>query len=215
VDALGHRVDIYSDKGASLASFGENGNAAGQFSFPNDITFDDRGRIFVTDRENNQVQVWGYSVAEIPGVTRVTPASAWLLLIPLALLALPFLLHRRRFVATPDFVDGMIAADLVPKMVNRRWRWVMAKDAGAAYQGAESGGVALGELLHPEPYSVTDADVIRARTSTTLETAGLLAMAKHYRVLCTEDPQLARLAVALGIDVYDRASWLKRFGAKK
>jgi len=211
VDALAHRVDLYSPEGAPLVNFGENGKGPGQFSFPNDITPDDKGRLFITDRENNQVQVWGVSVADIPGVTRITPASAWWLLLPLPLLLLPFLLRRRRFVVTPDFVDGMITADLVPSMVNRRWRWVMTEDQGAMYAGKASGGVDLGELLHPEPYSLSDAGVIRARLSTTMETAGLLAMAKHYRTLCTEDPDLGRLAASLDIDVYDRAAWIEHF----
>jgi hypothetical protein len=49
-----------------------------------------------------------------------------------------------------------------------------------------------------------------------METAGLLAMAKHYKTLCTEDPDLARLAASLDIDVYDRAAWIEHFrkGAK-
>jgi DNA-binding beta-propeller fold protein YncE len=214
VDALAHRVDLYSETGAALATFGENGTGPGQFNFPNDIALDPKGRIFVTDRENNQVQVWGFSVADIPGVTRVSPGSSWWLLLLLPLLLLPLLLRRRRFVATPDFIDGMIAADLVPKMVNRRWRWVMAEDDGAAYAGRVVDGVALSDLLHPEPFSETDAGLIKTRLSTTLKTAGLLAMAKHYRVLCTEDQTLARLAAALGIDVYDRATWLAHFGKK-
>ena len=144
----------------------------------------------------------------------MTPGSAWWLLLPLPLLLLPLFLRRRRFVATPDFIDGMIAADVVPKMVNKRWRWVMSESDGAPYAGRVADGVALSDLLHPEAYSTTEAGLIKTRLSTTLETAGLLAMAKRYRVLCTEDPTLARLAAALGIDVYDRATWLEHFGKK-
>lgn len=214
VDALAHRVDLYSEAGVSLANFGSNGTGPGQFNFPNDVTLDAKGRIFVTDRENNQVQVWGFAVADIPGITRISPSSAWVLLIPLPLLLLPLLLRRRRFVVTPDFMEGMIAADVVPQMVNRRWRWVIAEDEAAQFQGRVSGGVALDELLNAEPHSLSDAGVIRDRLATTMKLAGVLAMAKHYRVLCTEDPALARLAAALGIDVYDRATWLAKFGKK-
>jgi len=211
VDALAHRVDLYSGSGATFATFGENGTGPGQFQFPNDVALDARGWIFVTDHENNQVQVWGFPVAEIPGVTRITPGSAWLLLIPLPLLLIPLLFRRRRFVATPDFVDGMIVADLVPQMVNRSWRWVMTESDGGAYEGRSSGGVDLGELLHPEPYSESDAGAIRARMPITMEAAGRLAMAKRYRTLCTDDLELAKLAATLEIDVYDRASWLEHF----
>jgi DNA-binding beta-propeller fold protein YncE len=214
VDALSHRVDIYDQKGTLLTTFGENGVGPGQFNFPNDVTVDSDGRILVTDRDNNQVQVWGYAKAEIPGVTKVSAASWWLLLLPLALLLLPVLWRRPRFVVTPDFVDGMIVAEMVAKMARGRRRWVMIEADAAGYAGRSAEGVALGELLHGEPYSDTDAGLIKDRFSITASRAGLLAMAKHYRVLCTDDVELARFAAALGIDVYDRASWLAKFAKK-
>jgi sugar lactone lactonase YvrE len=197
VDALSHRVDIYDEKGVSLANFGTNGVDPGQFNYPNDIVVDGSGRILITDRKNNQVQVWGYSVAEIPGVTMVSPKLWWLYLLPLPLLLLP-LLRRRRFVVLPDFVDGMIAADLVGAMAQGRWRWVMTERDAATYEGRV----------------VADAGQIKERFAVAIERAGVLAMAKHYRVLCTEDIELARIAAALGTDVYDRASWLQQFAKK-
>jgi len=215
VDALAHRVDIYTGTGGWLATFGENGVGPGQFNFPNDIATDKAGRILITDRENNQVQVWGYSVAEIPGVTKVVPGLWWLYLLPLPLLLLPFLLRRRRFVVTPDFVEGMIVAELVGTMTTGRWRWVMTEADAEAYEGRVAEGIDLGTLLHGEPYSDTEAGLIRDRFSIPIQRAGLLAMGQHYHVLCTEDVELARLAAALGIDVYDRVSWLDRFARKR
>lgn len=38
--------------------FGEIGQLEGQFLYPNDVDTDEHGHIFVTDRENNRVQVW-------------------------------------------------------------------------------------------------------------------------------------------------------------
>jgi len=215
VDALAHRVDIYSDKGVVLTGFGQNGSAPGEFNLPNDVALDGRGRIFITDREHNQVQVWGFSVADIPGVTKVTPGSAWVLLLPLPLLLIPLLLRRRRFVTTPDFMDRMIDADLVPEMTKGRWRWVMSEADAALFEDRTVDGVVLGDLLHGEPYSLGDAEAIKTRLAVTMERAGLLAMAKRYKTLCTEDPELGKLAVVLGIDVYDRAAWMARFGKKK
>ncbi len=215
VDALSHRVDVYTEAGALLATFGENGAGPGQFNFPNDIVTDSAGRILITDRDNNQVQVWGYSVAEIPGVTTVEPGLWWLYLLPLPLLLLPFLLRRRRFVATPDFVDGMIVAELVTAMTKGRWRWVMTEADAALYEGRVAEGVDLGQLLHGEPYSDTEAGIIRDRFGIPTQRAGLLAMGQHYHVLCTEDVELARYAAALGVDVYDRSSWLARFAKKR
>jgi DNA-binding beta-propeller fold protein YncE len=215
VDALSHRIDVYTDAGALLATFGENGTGPGQFNFPNDVVVDGTGRILITDRDNNQVQVWGYAVAEIPGVTQVEPGLWWLYLLPLPLLLLPFLLRRRRFVVTPDFVDGMIVAELVGAMAKGRWRWVMSEADAARYEGRVVEGVDLGMLLHGEPYSETDAGLIRDRFQVAVQKAGLLAMGQHYHALCTEDLELARLAAALGVDVYDRSSWLARFAKKR
>jgi len=214
VDALSHRVDIYSDKGVLLTTFGENGSGPGQFNFPNDVVIDSTGRILITDRENNQVQVWGFPVAEIPGITQVAAGSWWMYLLPLPLLLLPVLFRRRRFVVTPDFVDGMIVAELVGSMTKGRWRWVMTEADAATYEGRVVEGVNLGELLHGEPFSDTEAGLIRQRFALSAQTAGLLAMAKHYHVLCTDDVELARFAAALSIDVYDRVSWLQKFAKK-
>jgi hypothetical protein len=108
----------------------------------------------------------------------------------------------------------MIAADLVGAMAQGRWRWVMTERDAATYEGRVVDGVDLGELLHGEPHSDADAGQIKERFAVAIERAGVLAMAKHYRVLCTEDIELARIAAALGTDVYDRASWLQQFAKK-
>jgi DNA-binding beta-propeller fold protein YncE len=218
VDALAHRVDMYSDTGDVLATFGENGTGPGQFSFPNDIAFNSLGRAFIADRDNNQVQVWGPLVAEIPGVTKITPSTAWVPFVLAFLAALPFILaafRPRRFMATPDFVDGMVVAEMVAPMVGRRFRWVVTEAAHPAYVGRIAEGIDLGELLHGEPYSESDAAAIRSKLGVIAEQAQTLAIAKRCRVLCTEDIDLARFAVALGIDVYDRKSWLRKFAKQQ
>jgi DNA-binding beta-propeller fold protein YncE len=43
-----------------LADFGVEGVDDGEFEYPNGVAVDDRARVYVTDRENNRVQVWGY-----------------------------------------------------------------------------------------------------------------------------------------------------------
>jgi hypothetical protein len=135
-----------------------------------------------------------------------------------ALIALPlFLLWRRprKFLATPDFIDGMIAAGIVTPMTARRFHWIVTEQDHTPYEGQAAEGFKLGELLHGEPYSESDAAAIVKKLGVSKETAQLLAIAKRARVLCTEDINLARFAVALGVDVYDRAAWVKRFGSKR
>jgi DNA-binding beta-propeller fold protein YncE len=211
VDVLSHQVDIFSAQGQKLATFGGNGFGPGQFQYPEDIALDRRGRIYVTDRENNQVQVWGFRAAEIPGVTKIAPGRWWLCLVPLPLLLIPLFFRKRRFVVTEDFVQGMITAEMVPQMVNKRWRWIVTESAHPAFVGREVDGVDLGQLLEPEPFSHSDAKALADRLGVAMDRAAVLAMAKRTRVLCTEDAELGRLAVLLGVDAYDRAAFVRRF----
>jgi DNA-binding beta-propeller fold protein YncE len=63
VDAVGQIVkvfDISTPEVKLLYSFGELGNSDGEFYYPNDIAIDQLGRLYITDRENNRVQVWSY-----------------------------------------------------------------------------------------------------------------------------------------------------------
>jgi sugar lactone lactonase YvrE len=211
VNVLSHQVDIYSTIGQRLATFGGSGIGPGQFQYPEDVSIDANGRIYVSDRANNQIQVWGFPKAEIPGVTQIEPGKWWLCLLPLPLLLIPLFFRKRRFVVTEDFVEGMVTAEMVPQMVNKRWRWLIPEAAHPTFVGRVVDGVDLGALLEPEPFSHSDAKALSERLGVAMERAGVLAMAKRTRVLCTEDAELGRLAVLLGVDAYDRAAFVRRF----
>jgi DNA-binding beta-propeller fold protein YncE len=43
-----------------VGSFGDEGRDDGKFTFPNGLATDSRGRVYVADRENNRIEVWGY-----------------------------------------------------------------------------------------------------------------------------------------------------------
>ena len=62
VDTFGHTVHVYDIKEGMkpLFDFGERGFRAGQFNYPNGFALDSTSRLYVTDRENDRVQVWGY-----------------------------------------------------------------------------------------------------------------------------------------------------------
>jgi DNA-binding beta-propeller fold protein YncE len=67
VDTVNHTVRVYvpSDDPAVpipvyAFSFGEEGANDGAFEFPNGVATDSYGKVYVTDRENNRVQVWSY-----------------------------------------------------------------------------------------------------------------------------------------------------------
>lgn len=66
VDTTDHMVRLFT-VGSSptaapsyVASFGDQGREDGQFMFPNGLATDTRGRVYITDRDNNRIQVWGY-----------------------------------------------------------------------------------------------------------------------------------------------------------
>jgi DNA-binding beta-propeller fold protein YncE len=66
VDTTAHVVKLYDISGKAteppsyVGSFGVEGFEDGAFEYPNGIAVDGDGRIYVTDRENNRVQVWVY-----------------------------------------------------------------------------------------------------------------------------------------------------------
>ena len=64
-DTADHMVRIYTtDKSKPtptyIGSFGNEGQLDGTFEYPNGVATDKRAHVYITDRENNRVQVWGY-----------------------------------------------------------------------------------------------------------------------------------------------------------
>jgi sugar lactone lactonase YvrE len=53
-----HRVVVMDPAGKLTLSFGSQGEKEGQFSYPNGIAVDDKGRIFVTDSNNGRMQAF-------------------------------------------------------------------------------------------------------------------------------------------------------------
>lgn len=66
VDTTAHAVKVYrlpdevNEVPTYIGSFGVQGIGDGQFQFPNGIAVDGEGNIYVTDRENDRVQIWAY-----------------------------------------------------------------------------------------------------------------------------------------------------------
>jgi DNA-binding beta-propeller fold protein YncE len=62
VDTFSHLVRVYdlSQGVEPVFTFGGRGIGDAEFNFPNGLALDSTGRLYITDRENNRVQVWGY-----------------------------------------------------------------------------------------------------------------------------------------------------------
>ena len=52
------RVHVFSADGRLLRSWGEPGSGPGQFHLPHGIAVDDRGTVYVADRENSRIQIF-------------------------------------------------------------------------------------------------------------------------------------------------------------
>lgn len=65
-DTTDHMVRLFTlgstptEHPSYVASFGDEGHDDGKFTFPNGVATDTRGRVYVADRENNRIEVWGY-----------------------------------------------------------------------------------------------------------------------------------------------------------
>ncbi|MFC1947007.1 6-bladed beta-propeller [Chloroflexota bacterium] len=64
-----HRVIVCNSDGEQILEFGQSGTGPGSFSFPNDITVDDAGRIFVSDSNNQRIQVFSSAGTPLPEYT--------------------------------------------------------------------------------------------------------------------------------------------------
>jgi DNA-binding beta-propeller fold protein YncE len=211
-DALAHQVDIFDLKGEKLVTFGSGGSGPGQFQYPNDIALDSAGKIYVADRENHQVQVWGWPqpVVRVPGMAEAQ-RWAWCLT-PLLLLPLLLLLRKREFAVTEDFVDSMASSGDTQAMEHKRVRWVTPLETHGRLAGRVEDGVDLGTLIEGTEHSESDARDIADRMGVELPTAILLAVASRSKRLATEDAEVRKLALLLGLDVYDKAEFLERYG---
>jgi len=62
VDTFDHKVKVFDiEMGMEpVFNFGRQGSGNGEFNFPNGLALDAKGRIYIADRENNCVRVFGY-----------------------------------------------------------------------------------------------------------------------------------------------------------
>lgn len=202
IDTLAHDGTIWdATKAEKVLTFGERGVLEAQFSYPNDTSVDGSRRIFVADTSNGRIQVWGWPAEASPVPTPETPLGWALCLSPLLLLPLLFLLRRKRYFATEDFVFALYEAGELDRMVDRRVRWEVVPEDYDALREVEQNGVRLAELLHPVEHSESDAKALQERYELSWRDAVVLSLAQRARLFGTEDPELRRVARVLEVNV--------------
>jgi DNA-binding beta-propeller fold protein YncE len=218
VNTLAHQVDVFDSKMGKLVTFGEQGIGTGQFNFPNGVAIDPRNNhIVITDRENNQVQVWGWPEAVVPALLLPRNPLAYLwCLVPLLLLAMLWLAARRRtYAMTTDSVEDLVSSGRADVLTMRRTRFVMRPEDQARYEGRIEQDVDLGQVLVAMPYSESDVAAMRLRLELSQEEATLMVLARRARRLVTQDPAIAQLARGLSVDVFDAAAMIAMADSKR
>jgi DNA-binding beta-propeller fold protein YncE/predicted nucleic acid-binding protein len=210
-DTLSHDATIWdADKAQRLLNFGERGVLEGQFSYPNDVSVGPTRRIYVADTVNGRIQVWGWLDEQTPIAPPDTPFGWALCLSPLLLLPLLFLLRRRRYFATRDFVEALIGAEELERMVQKRVRWEVTPEDYEALKDLGGDRVNLAELLHEVEHSDSDAQALKDRFELEWTDAVLLSIAQRAKLFCTEDLELRRVARVIEIEVVNHLEFIER-----
>jgi sugar lactone lactonase YvrE len=191
VDTLSHDGTIFGADGARILKFGERGVLDGQFNFP----------------------AWGWPETVSP-IPRVLPREpAWYLVL-LPFLLVPLMRRKKTFYATADFIEAMLAGDLVYTMPHRRRRWLVSQATHDAFRDVSQGDIHLSELLEVAEHSDSDARALEMRLEVDRESAATLAAAQRTKVFCTESADLRLVARVLDLDVINHSEYVKRFGGK-
>jgi DNA-binding beta-propeller fold protein YncE len=211
VDTLAHDATIWNTKGDKVISFGQQGILDGEFSYPNGVSVGSRNRIFIADTSNGRIQVWGWPEQVSPIPLPQVGNNWWLCLLPLLLLPLLLLWRRKKFFATEDFITTMYNLEELDILTHRRRKWLVTEEDYEALKGITQGDVKLEDVLHPTPYSESDAKDLMDRLEIDMKTAIILSIAKRTPIFVTEDIEYRRLAKSMDVDVVNRVEFLKRF----
>lgn len=215
VDTLAHDATIWTTNGEKVLSFGEQGLLDGQFNYPNNVAIGSKNRIFITDTSNARVQVWGWP-DQVAGNDIIGAPRNWLwCFLPLLLLPLLFLLRKRRFFATADFVEEMVEigeSELLASV--RRLRWVTTQDQFELIQQA-AGNQETADLFDVWEHSEPDAQALMDKHEIGHDAAVIMSVAQRTRLFCTQDDELRVLATRMEVDVMNAQEFVRKYGKKR
>ena len=114
---------------------------------------------------------------------------------------------------TGDFIEGMALAEKMDIMTERRFKWLVPVAEMDSYEGRITTRRQTGRPAHGRhrTLSLTSSELIE-KTGIARSTAILLTMAQRTGRLATEDVELRRAAQSMGVEVYDRRTFLDAFG---
>lgn len=210
VDTLANFMTVYDLQGRELVQFGVRGQGPGQFLYPNGIDVGPDRKIFITDRQNDRVQVWAWGV-ELPPINLppglVGPLAC---LAPLLLLPLLWFARRRRFFACDDWLALMVENEKVQLMTGRKVFTVL-EETYEEFKDIRQDELLLGDFMDTEPHSATDVRDLMDRYEIGEREAIILSIARRKRALLTEDTELRRLAITLDIKVLNYDQYVEEY----
>lgn len=217
VDSLGQRVKVYDNGWRSLGSFGSGGLQAGAFNFPNGVSTDDDGRVYISDRANNRVEVWGSRVL-VAVNPNVTPKVPWILAaIPLVLL-IPFLGGAPRFAAHPDFLDKVVYRGEIEIMARRLGPVAVPSNLWPDYKRYRQGKFKLRRWLVPRDQDDHLADTLANEFDLDPDDAAPLALAAefhHRTTLLVDDDGVRAAATLMGVPTMSFAEFTTAFDRER
>lgn len=213
-DTLAHFMTVYAKNGQELVAFGERGQGPAQFLYPNGLDVGPDLKIFITDRLNDRVQVWGWA-AEIPAIS-LPPGLAWPLacLAPLLLLPLLLLLRKRKFFACDDWLALMVDNEKLDLMTGRK-RFSVLETTYEEFKDIKQEDLLLGDLIETETHSDSDVRDLMEKYEISEREAIILSIARRKYALLTEDVELRRLAVTMDIRVMNYEQYVEEYERKE
>ena len=218
VDVMAHNVMVFSTKGVPLVTFGELGIDTAQFFFPTGIDCDGRF-IYVTDTQNDRVQVWAWQpTVPVPDIkTGIDIMKRWSWL-PLLLLPLIYwILKRRRFVAAESFLLRIIE-DKKLKLLERKFKHIyVTPDVFEKFKEYAERGLAMKDVMIKGEFDEDVAEKFKEDYGLSIDEARTLAITRKggaKPMLFVEDSRLREAAYEVGLKTMTFDEFIEKYERK-
>lgn len=194
IDGMNSEIIVLDTDGQFVESFGTVGHDDGFFYYPDGIDYAD-GKLVIADKFNDRIQVF----TEPSSASALSTFVPYVLVVPfLPVLALPFLLRRRRYVVVPDFIAMAEGDPAGAAVLSRLKRLHGAEELGQYVSAIEDVQVDWRDIGLDE---AKVADLMEAYGLTDHEAAALYitTVLRGKHVLLTESATLREAAEGRGL----------------
>lgn len=208
IDAFSHEVVLINDVGTEVGRVGGPGSGQGGLSFPNDVAVTTTG-LYVSDTGNARVQVFEWIDGDGAGALVWPGGPSWLGLLSTPLLLAPLVLLL--FLRPVKVVVSAEALQSLGAIGDAQWRWRKVRLV-LTPETARATPPCLGPPIEVSDLSHSDTAALEAEFEFDEALSGTLSLALRHRVLIAENPGLAVIASARGVEVLDVTEFVEEFG---